>query len=649
MKRIHLTRREVLLGGAASLFAAGVARPPRLRAAKLPEPPLLRPRVEAGKLPPMAERLPETPAVEAMEREWQQIGRHGGDLRILMGSERDLRQMTVYGYARLVGYDADLELAPDICERVEVDDGRIFTFHLRKGHRWSDGAPFTSEDFRYWWEDVANNEELSPAGPPIRLRADGELPEVSFPDATTVRFAWSARNPTFLHDLAGPRPLYLYRPAHYMKRFHKAYAEPEALQAAVQKHHQRNWAALHNYLDDLYKFDNPELPCLQPWINTTPGPGKRFIFERNPYYHRVDPDGRQLPYIDRVVVGIADPSIIPAKTGSGETDLQARYLRFDNYTFLKQAADRFPLQVRLWQPATGAKEALYPNLNVNDPVWRELLRDVRFRRALSLAIDRHEMNEVIYYGLALPGNNTVLPRSPLFKKAYRQAWAEFDLDKANALLDEIGLTERDGRGFRKMPDGRRLEIVVETAGESTEESDLLQLIGDSWKKAGIALHTNPSQREVFRRRIFSGETVMGIWKGLENGVPTAEMSPRELAPVDQYSYQWPKWGQHYQTRGRSGEPVDMEQPKRLLELYEQWRQSTEQETRTEIWHEMLSIHAERQYTLGLIANVPQPVVVHNELRNLPKEGLYNWDPGSFFGMYRLDAAFWAGERGDEKA
>jgi peptide/nickel transport system substrate-binding protein len=591
----------------------------------------------------MAERLPTAPAKANMGRPWRAGGRYGGDLRLLMGGPGDLSQMTVYGYARLIAYDADLELRPDIAERIDEEDGRIFTIRLRKGHRWSDGEPFTAEDFRYWWEDVANNDELYPAGPPVRLQVDGELPTVSFLDERTIRYAWSKPNPTFLHDLAGALPLYLYRPAHYMKRFHVAYAPADKLEARMARYDQRTWADLHTYLDNLYDQDNPDLPSLQPWTNTTQPPAQRFVFVRNPFYHRVDVAGRQLPYIDRVVVKIAGPEIIPAKTGAGESDLQARYLRFDNYTFLQKAQNRFPLDVRLWKPAYGAKHALYPNLNTNDAVWREVLRDVRFRRALSLAIDRAELNQVVYFGLALPGNNTVLPRSPLYKESYRNRWASFDIAQANALLDEVGLSERDGRGYRKLPDGRRCEIVVETAGESTEETDLLQLIADSWKKAGIGLHTNPTQREVFRRRTFAGDSVMGIWKGLENGVPNAEMSPAELAPVDQYSYQWPKWGQHYQTRGRSGTPVDMDKPDHLLELYREWRTTRSAGRKAEIWHEMLSINAEQQYTIGLAANVPQPVVVHDRLRNLPKEGLYNWDPGAFFGMYKPDTVWWAPE------
>ena len=648
--RARLSRRQLLLGGAAALAALRLAPGLPVRVgANGEEPPILRDRVAAGALPPMRQRVPATPQVETLDLPWQAPGRYGGDLRLLMGKQGDLSQIAVYGYGRLVGYSSELELKPDLAQDVEVEDGRIFTIRLRRGHRWSDGHPFTSEDFRYWWEDVANHEQLYPSGPPRTLEVDGELPQVSFPDDRTIVYAWSKPNPTFLHDLAGALPIYLYRPAHYMKRFHAKYAPEDKLAARVAEYDQRDWADLHTYLDNLYDQDNPDLPTLQPWVNTTRPPSQRFVFERNPFYHRVDPEGRQLPYIDRLVVKIAAPGIIPAKTGAGESDLQARYIRFDNYTFLKEAEDRFPLEVRLWKPAYGSKHTLYPNLNANDPTWRKLMRDVRFRRALSLAIHRYELNQVIYYGLALEGNNTVLPRSPLYRAHYRQVWAEFAVDRANALLDEIGLTERDDRGYRLLPDGRRCEIVVESAGESTEESDLLQLITDSWQKAGIGLHTSATQRSVFRRRTFAGDSVMGIWKGLENGVPTADMSPQELAPVDQYSYQWSKWGQYYQTGGRSGEAVDMDKPQRLLDLYEQWYVTRDADRRREIWHEMLRINAEQQYTIGLIADVPQPVVVHTRLRGVPQEGLYNWDPGSFFGLYRPDTFWWAEDKETARA
>lgn len=628
-----MSRRLIAL---TALVLASIAGSPAVQAGYL-EAPELAAYVEAGSLPPVAERLPETPFVDAMDRPWQSTGQYGGQLRLLMAKSRDLRQMTVYGYARLVGYNADLELVPDILEKVEIEDNRVFTLHLRRGHKWSDGRPFTAEDFRYWWEDVENNEELSPAGITAELLVDGERPRFAVLDETRVRYSWSKPNPTFLHALAGAAPLYLYGPAHYLQQFHARYADPEKLQAMAAERELRNWAALHNRMSNAYKNENPDLPTLQPWINTTEPPSERFIFKRNPYFHRVDRDGRQLPYIDEVVVYIAGSSIIPAKVGAGASDLQARYIRFDNYTFLKATEERENQAVRLWDTALGSRVALFPNLNVNDEAYRTLFRDVRFRRALSLAINRYEINQVVFFGLAIEGNNTVLPESPLFRKEYQTAWAEFDLDRANSLLDEIGLTERDDRGIRLLPDGRPLGIIVESAGESTEETDVLELIADSWADIGVKLYAKPSQREVFRNRIFAGETHMSVWTGLENGLPNADMSPVELAPMKQDYLQWPKWGQYVQTKGRSGEPVDMPEAEELNELFHAWERAGDRAQREKIWHRMLEIHADQVFTIGVVAGVPQPVVIKQSLRNLPEKGLYNWDPGAFFGIYHPDS------------
>ncbi len=607
------------------------------------EPPVLTERVKAGQLPPVARRLPENPAVARFDRPDLEPGRHGGQLRMLMGRAKDIRMMVVYGYARLVGYDRNFNLQPDILADFEVEDGRVFTFRLRRGHKWSDGHPFTTEDFRYYWEDFANDKEMSPSGLPQVLLANGKGPKFEVLDELTVRYSWEDRNPYFLPALAGASPFYLYRPAHYLKQFHARYAEPAELEAKVQKYKQRNWVALHFYHGRQYKNNNPDLPTLQPWVNTTRPPSDRFIFRRNPYYHRVDPAGRQLPYIDDVVFTVASAKLIPAKAGSGEVDLQARALEFKNYTFLKRGEKRNDFMVRRWYSAKGAQVALYPNLNVADPVWRKLFRSVDFRRALSLAIDRHEINQVIYFGLAREGNNTVLEQSQLFKEDYVTRWAGFDLDEANRLLDKLGLTERNDLKIRLLPDGRPMEIIVETAGESTDQTDVLELIHDSWLKAGIKLYTKPLQREVFRNRIFSGSTMVSVWFGLENAVPTADALPKELAPTEQDQLQWPKWGQYHANNGRAGEPPALPAAKRLLALNDAWVNTPRREDRAKIWHEMLAIHADQVFTIGLIAAVPQPVVVSNRLRNVPAKGIYNWEPGAHFGVHRPDS-FWFGDK-----
>ena len=238
-------------------------------------------------------------------------------MRIVFGRSKDTRIVVVYGYARLMTYDKSFNLQSDILANVEVKEGRVFTLRLRKGHRWSDGTPFTTEDFRYWWEDVANHKKLSPLGPPKQMVVAGEPANFKVIDTHTIQFSWSTPNPHFLPALAASTPLYIYRPAHYMKKFHADYAAAVKLNTMVKKSGRQNWAALHNKLDNQYKNDNPDLPTLQPWVLRTKPPSQRFIFERNPYFHRVDQNGRQLPYIDEIAMSVAAAGVIPLKTGAG--------------------------------------------------------------------------------------------------------------------------------------------------------------------------------------------------------------------------------------------------------------------------------------------------------------------------------------------
>lgn len=632
----------------ALLVLAGLAGPAAAQRPHLLETPSLSAEVESGKLPPVTARVPETPLITTFTTPGLVAGKHGGVLHMLIARPQDVRMMTVYGYARLVGYDADFNIVPDILQAVDVDRNRVFTLHLRPGHRWSDGQPFTAEDFRFWWEDVAHNKRISPFGIPKTLLVDGKPPKFEVLDSTTVRYSWDEPNPYFLPALAGADPLYIYKPAHYMKQFHQKYADPKKLAQLVKQAGTHNWAQLFNREGNQYRNENPDLPTLEPWVLQNKPPADRFVFLRNPYFHRIDAEGRQLPYIDRVVMDVVDSRILPAKTGAGDSDLQARGLSFANYTFLRQAAKRNDFQVHLWGTARGSQIALYPNLNVSDPVWRKLNRDVRFRRALSLAINRHEINQVTYFGLAIEGNNTVLPKSPLYRPEYRTEWAQFDLKRANELLDEIGLTKRDGDGIRLLPDGRPLEIVIETAGEDNEQTDVLQLIHDTWLQAGIKLFIKPSQREVFRDRVFSGDATMSIWPGLENGLVTADMPPDEFAPTSQQQLQWPKWGEYFETSGNGGEPCADPNAEELLRLHAAWRNAETRDERRAIWERMIQINADQVYTIGTVADVKQPVVVSNDLHNVPEHGVYNFDPGAFFGIYRPDT-FWFDQPGSTAA
>ena len=632
-------RRSLFLAASlviASLMPAGAGTIPPLQESTFWEA-----EVEAGDLPPVNERIPDEPIIVDLEAKGREFGQQGGTLSTMVTRSKDIRQMVVYGYARLVGYNENYELVPDLLASYENENNRKFTLRLRPGHKWSDGAPFTSDDFKYWWEDVANNPLLSPAGPLDFLRIEGELPKVSFPDELTVVYEWEHPNPNFLQSLAQARPPFIYRPAHFLRDYHGDFADADALAIKVEDARVKSWAALHNKRDNMYKFDNSDLPTLQPWINASAGKKIRHNFVRNPYYHRIDSNGVQLPYIDIVEMEIVAPGLVAAKSNAGEVDLQGRGLDFRDTSILKKGEADGNYKTNLWQTGVASQIAIYPNLNYADPVWREVLRDVRVRRALSLGIDRKTINQALYFKLAKPGSMTVLPASAFFKQERRDAWAAFDPETANALLDEAGLDKRDGNGIRLLPDGRPMEIVIETAGERQEVENALQIVTDTWREIGVKLVMRPLDRDILRNRVYAGNTMAAVWFGWDNGIPQTYTSPDYLAPRHQEFLAWPKWGQHYQTNGDVGEAPDIPAAQRLMELALEWDRSDTDEQRAAAWNEMLDIHSEQLFGIGILAEAPQPIVVSNRMRNVPKKGLWAWDPGAHFGVHRPDEFFMA--------
>ena len=631
MKRRVLTTALVFGWMAAPAFAADPV--PALK-----ETPMFADQVKSGALPPVDKRVPEQPWVVKYFAGGEGPGQQGGQLNMLVASARDTRLMTIFSYTRLIVYDDKFKLKPDILESYEEKDGREFTFKLRAGHKWSDGQPFTTEDFRFFWEDVANNKDLSSGGPNVELLVDGKPPKVEIIDPLTIKYTWDKPNPYFIESQARAAPLFLYRPAHYLKKFHAKYT-PEAEILKSAKGGQQSWVAIYRRNDVMYANDNVDLPSLNPWVSTTPSPAQRFVYMRNPYYHRIDEKGQQLPYVDRVIFTVAAANLVPAKAGLGEADLQPRYLNMRDYTFLQKSAQTSGVNVRLWEAGSGSQLALYPNLTTNDEEWRKLMRDVRFRRALSLAIDREELNQVVYIGLAKPSNNTIMPRSDLFKPEYATKWADYDPKLANKLLDEVGLTKKDSQGFRLLPDGRPATIVVEHSSEETEDNDALALIADNWKKIGIKMLTKPQTRDNFRLRTFSGEAVMTAFAGAVTAVPTVNTSPKEFAPTMLGGLQWSRWGMFVESKGKQGEKCDLESACKLLDYVKEWETGATPEERRKAWDKILATNADEVFSIGTVNGVRQPVVVGPKVRNVPKEGYYAWDPGGYIGLYQPDT-FW---------
>jgi peptide/nickel transport system substrate-binding protein len=370
-------------------------------------------------------------------------------------------------------------------------------------------------------------------------------------------------------------------------------------------------------------------------------PATRFVFERNPYYHRMDSKGQQLPYIDRVIIDVAAGGLMAAKANAGEVDILFRGLSMSDIPILKEGEQANGYKTLLWSYARGSEIALYPNLNAVDPTWRKLNRDARFRRALSLAIDRKTLNNALLFGLGKEGNNTIMEESPLFSPELRSKYAAYDPARASRLLDEVGLTKRDGAGIRLLPDGRELEVIVETDGESGLVVDGLTLIAEFWREVGVKLFVKPQERTILRKRAYSGQAMMVAAQGLDLAVPTAAMAPTELAPMLQGTfYSWPMWGQYFETKGKNGEACDLPEACALLALHERWMSTGDSKVQEQVWHEMLANHVDNQWSIGTLAGAIQPIVIKPTLTNVPRRALYSWEPTAMLGVYRVDEFYW---------
>jgi len=627
-----MKRRDFTAGAALTLLAPAIAR----AKPALQETPSLAEQVKAGSLPPVDKRIPDEPSIVKHFAGADGAGKPGGQINMLVTSARDTRLMTLYANARLIVYDDQFKLQPDILESYEAKDNREFTLKLRAGHKWSDGHPFTTDDFRFFWEDIANNSELSPSGPSVELLVDGKPPKVEIVDERTIRYSWDNPNPYFIESQARANPLWLFRPAHYLKTLHGKYTPEDEI---LKLYKGSRWANVFRRQDAMYGNSNVDMPTLNAWKLMTAPPSQRFMFERNPYYYRVDGKGVQLPYLDKVAFTVVAANLIPAKAGLGESDLQPRYLGLSDYTFLRDAAKKSGIKVVLWEKGSGSEVAFYPNMNAADETWRKLNRDVRFRRALSLAIDREELVEAVYGGMAMGSANTIMPRSALFKKEYATQYATYDPKTANKLLDEVGLDKKGSDGIRLLPNGQPALIVVEHTSEKADEVDNMTLVRDHWKKVGIRIELKPQTAENFRLRTTSGEAIMTAYAGVYTAAPTVDTSPKEFVPVMLGGLQWPKWGLFIESHGKQGEACDMEEGKKLLELLHTWERAADEAEKRKAWDEILAVNAEQVFSIGTVNAVRQPLTVGKKLRNVPEKGYWAWDPGGYIGLYKPDT-FW---------
>jgi peptide/nickel transport system substrate-binding protein len=434
------------------------------------EAPMLAEMVQAGELPPVDERLPANPIVlEGLDG----IGNYGGHWRLGFSGQADGTAAGQVLSRSLLDLTPELAVVPMMAESWELsDDATEFTFHLRQGIKWSDGEPLTAADFLFWYNDFILNPDLTPAIPEwLTSVVDGErVPmEMTAPDDHTLVMKFQSPNSLFYLSGAIVNDLPV-RPAHYMKQFHVGYADAAALEQAVADAGFDSWAEL--YLDRNSERVNIELPSHEPWIQQNAWSDELVTFRRNPYFWAVDTAGNQLPYIDTISFRLfQDPDVYALWAANGEIDCQARHVRFQDLTVLKESESRGDYTVQSWR--WTAVLGIHFNLTAKNPLLRELFQARDFRIAVSLGVDRQQLNDLNYGGLGTPMQYGPPVESPVHYPKLSNAYLEYDPDRANQLLDDLGYSERDSEGFRLWKDGSGERVRWTMLGGADASDDAL--------------------------------------------------------------------------------------------------------------------------------------------------------------------------------
>jgi peptide/nickel transport system substrate-binding protein len=618
------------------------------------EAPQLAELVKAGKLPPVAERIGQDPLVIKPVHE---IGKYGGTWRRGFTGPADFWN----GYRCCSGPDHLLfwdytgnTVVPNIAKGWEMQDGgRTLVLHLRRGMKWSDGQPFTADDFVFWFEDMYRNKDLVPT-PSAAMAINGKQGEIQKVDTYTVKFKFPDPYYMLPDVLAGSTALGGqawqgllgmggYAPAHYLKQFHPKYVSAADLDKKVKDAKFDSWVRMFLFKNDWAL--NPELPVLSPWKTVTPINTPTWTLERNPYSIWVDTDGNQLPYIDRVVLTLAENlEVINLRAIAGEYDFQARHLDIGKVPVFLENQQRGGYKLYLDPGDYGGDMIIKFNLSYEaDPEIAKWMNTADFRRALSLGIDRDQINETFWLGTGTPGS--VVPAdSNKYNPGpeYRKRWATLDVKKANELLDKIGLGKKDAEGYRLRTDGKgRLRIEIMTlGGQFLQFTQISEMIREQWKKIGIDLTVQEVERSLALKRTAANEQQLGAWNndGSEHLFTfPLHVFPFEIAAVASSGPLYAKW---FQSAGAQGK----EPPARMKELMDKWRRAfgVPEKERIQLGKEVWKIAADEVYIIGVIGMGPASMgvrVVKTNMGNVPARQ-YNSPDGKTPSISRPVTFYW---------
>jgi peptide/nickel transport system substrate-binding protein len=579
---------------------------------KFAEAPMLAALVQAGSLPPVDERLPSNPVVlDSIDG----IGKYGGTIRRGFRGVSDRWGPTKIQNEGLTWYNPDLSVRANAAESWEVnEDATQWTFKLREGMKWSDGSPFTTADSKWWYENVLTNEEIHPTPPEVwTATKDRVVMTAEYPDDYTAVFTFAGPKPLLVYNvtrLAGTANDNPFAPAAFLEQFHAGFTDQAKLEEMAKAASMETWVQLFNEKNNWWTVGRPNIG---PWVATTELSDELLVMERNPYFWQVDSEGNQLPYIDKITHLLFEtPDAFNTRIIAGEIDFQARHVSIGDFTLLKENESRGDYQVMTG--VTANHIAFQPNHAANDPKLREFFQTRDVRIALSLAINRAEINDLVFNGTATPRQYSPLSASPQFYEKLSNSYIEYDPARANELLDGAGYSQKDAEGFRLWKDGSGpIDFVIEgTAQAGSPDEDAAQTMVKYFADVGVRATYKAEERGLYDERNQAGLVDAAFWGGDRTVLPivapwifTGEMRDRPWAG---------KFGIY---RGFGPDDPNAEAPPegyfitKIWDLMDQVNVEPDEAKRNALFNQILDIWAEELPMIGVLGELPAPAIVKN--------------------------------------